>query len=134
MRASVPSAAIQELLDQGYREQEAIWLASCEALVKEVGPDDPIYNDQTFSLFYQMPSGRLEPLKIELPRLNRPTLKHRENRNLKTLALQSSSRTIYAWPDGYGRPSSVGACLPAEAASGERVSTRQRVPTLQSHD
>src|SRR5260370_6927469 len=98
MRASVPSAAIQELLDQGYREQEAIWLASCEALVKEVGPDDPIYNDQTFSLFYQMPSGRLEPLSC--PRLNRPTLKHPENRNLKTLALKSSSRTISACPDG----------------------------------
>ncbi len=68
MRASVPSAAIQELLDQGYREQEAIWLASCEALAK----DDPIYNDQTFSLFYQMPSGRLEPLKIELPQTQSP--------------------------------------------------------------
>jgi len=72
MRASVPSAAIQELLDQGSRAQEAIWLASCEALVKEVGPDDPIYNDQTFSLFYQMPSGRLEPLKIELPQTQSP--------------------------------------------------------------
>jgi hypothetical protein len=73
MRNSVPSAAIQELLDQGLPEKEAIFLASCRALMgPEVTADDPIYTDQSFSFSYQMPSGRMQPLEFELPPIPSP--------------------------------------------------------------
>jgi|SRR6266567_1892293 len=66
MRNSVSSKQIEELMAEGLLEREAIWLASCRAVMVEVGPDDPIYNDQSFNFSYRMPSGRMEPLELQL--------------------------------------------------------------------
>src|SRR5436305_899875 len=67
MRSCLASEAIQAAMAEGLLEREAIWLLSWEASVPEVTPDDPIYNDQSFNLCYQMPSGRMQPLEFTLP-------------------------------------------------------------------